>query len=607
MSAMDEGEERSTTEEEMGLEEVVRAPSLYTRPAFYRQTRKRGKIIKTVSERYLRDDLGFGCHYVDKDTTNRRVKEAVVGKPRVIETTEELLSLLKPCKPSSLVVCDTNVLLHNLDVLEQAEVAMPNLVIPQTALTECRANRMVAYDRTVDLLRSVGSGDQKNARCCIFFPDPHHVATATVENSQQTANDENDERIRNVAEYFGEHLRGSNIRVILLTDDAGSRELAQTSDLYQAKSVRSWVQELERHNPGLSLSDLVAQYGSSGAISKGGVTDEEHFLPHVDATTLSRGVQSGLYHRSVLRSTGKDQAQVTIRRGEERVAVAIQGSTDRNRAVDGDVVAIAIHPLDEWIPAAGEPAVSLQDKSNGAGIASDIAEPTESELNNVPEDASLRPTGKVVGILRRNFSNQSGSIFETKTGLESSELTEREQIAAKYEREHPDGSTTCVFFPVDKKIPPILIRTTQRDRLLSQRIVVSMDAWPANSPYPLGHYVRTIGLAGSKDVETEVLLQQHNIPHEPFPPAVLACLPPADYSIDADKSPGRLDLRHLPILSIDPPNCKDIDDALHCIVLPNGNYQVGVSIVQVDLLHIFLRLANTDNILCTFHDAGPYC
>jgi exosome complex exonuclease DIS3/RRP44 len=102
-----------------------------------------------------------------------------------------------------------------------------------------------------------------------------------------------------------------------------------------------------------------------------------------------------------------------------------------------------------------------------------------------------------------------------------------------------------------------------------------MDAWPANSPYPLGHYVRTIGLAGSKDVETEVLLQQHDIPHEPFPPAVLACLPPADYSIDADKSPGRLDLRHLPILSIDPPNCKDIDDALHCLVLPNGNYQVG--------------------------------
>lgn len=571
--------------EDTTADAVATAPSLYTRPAHFRQTRKRGKIIKTVNERYLRDDLGFGCHYVDADTTKRRVQEAVVGKPRVIETTQELLSLLKPCKPSSLVVCDTNVLLHNLDVLEQGQVAMPNLVIPQTALMECRANRMVAYDRTVDLLRSVGGGN-KSRRCGILFADPHHVDTANVAKGQ-TANDENDERIRNVAEYYGEHLQGSNIRVILLTDDAGSREIAKGSKLYEAKSVRSWVQELESLNPGLSLSDLVAQYGTSGAVGggkEGDVATEASFPPHVDATELSRGVQSGLYHRAVIRSTDKDKALVTIRRGEERVAVTIQGSNDRNRAVDGDVVAIALHPLDQWVSADGIAASEVKEVSKNTGIAAETAEPAQSEMENVPEvmsmeDAtkSLRPTGKVVGILRRNFTNQSGSIYETNTGLDSSEMSEREQIAAKYEREHPDGSITCVFFPVNKKIPPVLIRTTQRDRLISQRIVVTIDAWPAHSPYPLGHYVRTIGLAGSKDVETEVLLQEHNIPHEPFPPAVLACLPPEDYSIDTDNSPGRLDLRHLPILSIDPPNCQDIDDALHCIVLPNGNYQVGVS------------------------------
>jgi len=59
----------------------------------------------------------------------------------------------------------------------------------------------------------------------------------------------------------------------------------------------------------------------------------------------------------------------------------------------------------------------------------------------------------------------------------------------------------------------------------------------------------------------------------------LACLPPNDYKVKM--VPDRLDLRHLPVLSIDPPGCKDIDDALHCIVLPNGNYQVGVSIADV--------------------------
>ena len=33
--------------------------------------------------------------------------------------------------------------------------------------------------------------------------------------------------------------------------------------------------------------------------------------------------------------------------------------------------------------------------------------------------------------------------------------------------------------------------------------------------------------------------------------------------------------------SVDPPGCKDIDDALHCIELENGNWQVGVHIADV--------------------------
>ena len=60
---------------------------------------------------------------------------------------------------------------------------------------------------------------------------------------------------------------------------------------------------------------------------------------------------------------------------------------------------------------------------------------------------------------------------------------------------------------------------------------------------------------------------------------MLACLPSEDYKIELEE--GRLDLRHLPVLSIDPPGCKDIDDALHCTILPNGNYQVGVHIADV--------------------------
>lgn len=641
------------------------APSLYLRPAFFNQTRRKGKIRKTVTERYLRDDLGLGCHYVDEGLTNRRAKEATEAKPKTIENTTHLLSLLKTARRKSatsssssssqqvLVVCDTNVLLHNLDVIEQSQDVMPNVVFPQTALVECRKNRMVAYDRVVDMLhKQVGaatgatsssdvqvgneSGDSNNtsSRCCIYFPDMHHSQTAHVGLDYEdndagsdekgdsednvnghlakkliksvSINDENDARIRNVAHYLGENLKGTNFRVVLLTDDVESRKLAkkESSGVYEAWSVRSWIKELDGIYPGLALTDLVAQYGggnetrtSNGGQDRDGLNsqqDEVLFVSHVDQAAMSIGIKSGRYYRGVLRSKDSMSAYVTIRRGEERVAVTISGSKDRNRAIDGDVVAIELNPLDKWIsplsdiPSSSPSKNSRSNTIEGAGIASETAEPTVNELANVPDAiniddvASLKPTGRVVGILRRNFASYSGSIFERPSQSSTSgsvEKSEREIIALENEREYSDGSMMCVFFPVDTKIPPILIRTTQRDRLLGQRIMVTMDSWPLHSRYPLGHYVETIGEAGSKDVETEVLLQQFKIAHEPFSAAVLACLPPNDYKIEM--VPDRVDLRHLPVLSIDPPGCKDIDDALHCIVLPNGNYQVGVSIADV--------------------------
>ena len=73
---------------------ILSAPNLYLRPTYFRQTRKRGKVYKTVEERYIRDDLGFGCYFVDNDDkSKRRVKDAIVGKPLEILTTSQLIFL----------------------------------------------------------------------------------------------------------------------------------------------------------------------------------------------------------------------------------------------------------------------------------------------------------------------------------------------------------------------------------------------------------------------------------------------------------------------------------------------------------------------------------
>ena len=94
-------------------------------------------------------------------------------------------------------------------------------------------------------------------------------------------------------------------------------------------------------------------------------------------------------------------------------------------------------------------------------------------------------------------------------------------------------------------------------------------------------------------VEGNVILLEHQVEIREFSRDVLKCLPNSGgyiillilkqekWEIPNEEVQRRMDLRSIPVVSIDPIGCKDIDDALHCCVLPNGNYQVGVHIADV--------------------------
>jgi exosome complex exonuclease DIS3/RRP44 len=95
--------------------------------------------------------------------------------------------------------------------------------------------------------------------------------------------------------------------------------------------------------------------------------------------------------------------------------------------------------------------------------------------------------------------------------------------------------------------------------------------------------VKIIGQEGKIRTETDMILHEYNVDTRPFSQKVIACLPPEgkEWRASPQEMAKRLDLRHLDVCSVDPIGCKDIDDALHCITLPNGNYEVGVHIADV--------------------------
>merc|ERR1712137_827478 len=76
-------------------------------------------------------------------------------------------------------------------------------------------------------------------------------------------------------------------------------------------------------------------------------------------------------------------------------------------------------------------------------------------------------------------------------------------------------------------------------------------------------------------------LHEHGVITREFSEAVLRCLPPADWKVAPEDLASREDFRKVCVFSVDPPGCKDIDDAVSCEALPNGNYRVGVHIADV--------------------------
>lgn len=137
----------------------------------------------------------------------------------------------------------------------------------------------------------------------------------------------------------------------------------------------------------------------------------------------------------------------------------MQGRSGLNRAVDGDIVAIEIFSEDQWISPSD---VILEDESAVETAVADVLE-KEDQLKQLSrkKDKDVKPTGRVVGIVRRKWRQYCG-------------ILQQESSDSVYQ----------LFIPADRKIPKIRIETRQANVLRSQKIIVAIDSWPLHSRYP---------------------------------------------------------------------------------------------------------------------------
>lgn len=209
----------------------------------------------------------------------------------------------------------------------------------------------------------------------------------------------------------------------------------------------------------------------------------------------------------------------------------------------------------------------------------------ESELNEhqknikqLIETSKKLPVGRIKGILRKFRTQFCGTIINKSDLAEKrvNNITEdiyQNAIANNFE----------IFIPIDSKFPNFYIKLHKPEFYFNKRIVIKYDTWNINQTYPIGHFIKTLGNVNDVKVENEVILLEHSVDVNPFSQKIINSLPNENTQLKVTEEDlkHRKDLRGINICSIDPPGCKDIDDALHCRVLPNGDYEVGVHIADV--------------------------
>ncbi|EIW68380.1 hypothetical protein TREMEDRAFT_32205 [Tremella mesenterica DSM 1558] len=335
------------------------------------------------------------------------------------------------------------------------------------------------------------------------------------------------------------------------------------------------------------------------------------FAPYLPQTSLPPLLAAGKLVVGVLRVNKKNRSDAYVATDVLDADIYISGSRDRNRALEGDIVAVELLDVDEvWVTKKDKedkkrkkeesgyydtkPHKRVEKKKDDVEVEGQGLTLFEDE--EVTDEARPAYAGHVVAVVERMpaqlFSGQLGLLRPSSVATKEKqdlERRERGEEESKVKRGNEAKPKIVWFKPTDKRVPLMAIPTDQApadfmdnpDAYAERLFVACIKRWPISSLHPFGTLVEELGPIGDCEVETAALLKDCNFPTEDFSESALKCVPPLPFAIPERDIEARTDLRGERVFTIDPPNAKDLDDALSISSDAEGNYLVGVHIADV--------------------------
>ncbi|WP_322979755.1 ribonuclease R [Pseudomonas sp. C11] len=166
------------------------------------------------------------------------------------------------------------------------------------------------------------------------------------------------------------------------------------------------------------------------------------------------------------------------------------------------------------------------------------------------------------------------------------EVIERahESIVGRYYEENGIG----FVIPDNPKIQQEVLVTPGRTAgaRIGQFVEIKITHWPTQRFQPQGDIVEVIGNYMAPGMEIDVALRSYDIPHV-WPEAVVKEARKLKPEVEEKDKEKRVDLRHLPFVTIDGEDARDFDDAVYCEKnssrwkLFSGGWKLYVAIADV--------------------------
>uniref|UniRef100_A0A8C5QD15 DIS3-like exonuclease 2 n=1 Tax=Leptobrachium leishanense TaxID=445787 RepID=A0A8C5QD15_9ANUR len=410
-------------------------------------------------------------------------------------------------------------------------------------------------------------------------------------------------------------------------------ESANTQPSIDRKRQLSESYSEAMHNAEYIMSPAQTKSSRGSNRSSGSNADRKHkgkkknvFESYMTTEEVSAGLKRGQLVQGSLRINPKKFHEAFLPSPDGQRDIFIDGVVSRNRALNGDVVVAKILPREQWKiikpDSSDEAAVPLSTPKGSTH--SEVKQPVkagaespdliiEAQFDSGTEEEQCRSLASTINNLSISSKGKGSKAEQNVTCNQRNPTPHPEDCLQKtakvvyiLEKKHSRAATGFIkllndkggelakvyalFSPVDHRLPRIYIPLmdcpdgfiARPQDYATTLFICRITAWREDSNFAEGMLMKSLGQAGEIEPETEGILTEYGVDFSDFPEKVLQCLPQdLPWSIPQAELQKRRDLRKECIFTIDPATARDLDDALSCKLLQDGNFEVGVHIADV--------------------------